>query len=351
MFSSFPREINRKLVMNKVQALAMINELNGKQNVYTSVFAFEKTRDVTYDNKTILKADYESAIIDKIFFDFDSNGCFENVKKMHSFLMEHDIMHCIYFSGRGFHLYIMTEEQSDFKFKKDCYWNAGKFFAEMSGLTIGKGEQFDLDSSTIGDLARITRYPNTYNVKRQRFCIPLKNDDILDYEYIKKEALTQRDFFIHLFGTKKIQLDYFDHPKLQHYENGEMIEITIPNLLPDDIPVEYGDEKFYPCVKKMIVERSGFQGWFYGVLWLRDKMGCTEQEAHAIMKKYLSRFKRTDGFNNDYQHIVHSDMTIKTVYSDKQNKYNFPRCESLWQQGWCPGKCPNFNRIYFSRMK
>ena len=355
IFNTFPREVNRKIVKNSEEMNKAINTLNTYQHIYTSIFSFEKIRTIESNNKMIEKVDYESAIIDKVFFDFDGENCLEIVKKMRKKLIEMDIKHTIFFSGNGFHLYIFCEINNNLKYKKDALFNAGKYFVEISDLTMGRSNRteninFDVDASVIGDLARLTRFPNTYNLKWDRWCIPMFDVDLnKSLKEIKEEAKHQRTNVIYVEGEKLINLSQFDYPKDKVMKDGELINVEIPYSLPDNIPDEWGEEKLWACVKKMIVDRSGYQGWFYGVIWLRDKMGLNQKEAEAVMKKYLSKYKRSDGYKDDFDHIQKHDITIKTIYNDIERKYLYPHCETLWQLKWCPGKCPFYNKIYFNR--
>ena len=50
--------------------------------------------------------DYDTAIVDKIFFDLDSKNSFNSIKKFHEFLMKENLKHCMTMSGGGFHCYV-----------------------------------------------------------------------------------------------------------------------------------------------------------------------------------------------------------------------------------------------------
>ena len=351
MFNQFPREIalpKRYIIHSWKEMEEIINKNNGKVSIYTTIYSFENIVSKHKYGRTFDLAEYRTAIIDKLFFDLDKEDCWQKTLKFHNYLKKQDIMHCINFSGKGFHIYIFTKEvKNDLKYKKDAYFNIQKFFADHNGLTIGESEKADLDTAVIGDLARITRIPNTFNMRRKRYCIPITEDDLLlGYENIKEKAKEQQYPKHRIFGRKKVDLKYFDSPKFGS-DSDDAPKVKIP---PIKVDVDFGEEKLYPCVKKMLVQRSGFRAWFNSALWLREK-GYTEQEADEIFKKYLGKWKRSDGWTTDYHHSREHDKTILTVFSDKQQNYKFPRCESMFVDGFCKGKCKHYNDLYWNRVK
>jgi len=265
------------------------------------------------------------------------------MKQMHDWLTKKDLMHCVVFSGGGFHVYVFVTDSQNMNNKKDALFNAQKFIADQIGLSIGLPDQADIDTGVVGDIARYTRVPNTYNPKHGRFCIPLNKDNLkLSFDEIKELAKKQNfvdDIFI---GSLKLTMIPFDRPRFN-----ENMKIDMPAIV--DEAMYNSEERFYPCVKKMIMEKSGFKAWFYSICWLRDK-GYTREEAIEIMKKYLIKFKRTDGYSDDFDHMMRHDNTINCVY-DNSDRYEFPRCESLWLEGYCPGRCSHFNDIYWKRAK
>ena len=350
MFSDFPREMafpERKgpyrMVYNQQQFNEVVNKLNGKKNLYTTVYAFSRLKQNEYSQ---MIPDYSSAIIDKVFFDFDNEKALSNVKKLHYYLLEKSIMHTIIFSGGGFHLYIFCDTIT-LMFPYDTVENVQRHYAKEIQLTIGEASTHDLDEAIIGDLARVTRIPLTYNVKRKRWCLPITHKDLgEDFEYFKKlaENMPLSNCSIKTYGKIKLNLKEFD---FQSSKKLNVIEEEIPLLGKME---NLSEEGFYPCVENMIVKRSGCHPWYWGTIFLHEK-GYTKQEADMIMKKYLSKFKRTDGFANDYEHYKKSDRHLDTVYNDKTGKHYFPSAAHLFKKGICPGRCPHYkkhNCLYFN---
>jgi len=99
--NNFPREVGspRKTVYSKKELLDYINLYNGRKNaIYSSIYYFDT---VTITNRP----DYETAVIDCLYFDFDDKDCdaYNEVKKLHLFCKDKNIKHKINMSGRGYH--------------------------------------------------------------------------------------------------------------------------------------------------------------------------------------------------------------------------------------------------------
>src|SRR3990167_75824 len=308
MFLSFPREMAfpersgpYRIVYNVEQMIECINKLNGRKNIYTSVFSFKKLKTNQYGQ---IIPDYNSVIIDKLPFDMDNEKSLINVKKMHEILISEDIAHTFLMSGKGVHSYIFTNE-GDLEYPKQALKNAQIFFANKVGLSIG--------DPIIGDIARVMGMPYTYNIKHKRWRIPLTEKD-LDCSLDEIREMASRNdchnlkYPIKIFGRKLIDMKLFDYlPPIDQNDD----EIAIPAL---EHMKHISKEKFWPCVENMIVKQSGCHPWYWATIWLRD-MGYSKKEADKIMEFYLSQFKRTDGYINDYQHYKFSDRHLDKVDS------------------------------------
>src|SRR3990167_10955340 len=111
MFDIFPREIatpKRRIVFNWKEMKDVIDKYNGKMSLYTTVYSFDKIDKKDKYGKIFYLGVPSTAVIDKLFFDFDKSDCYEKMLKFHLYLKKLDIMHCINFSGKGFHVYIFT---------------------------------------------------------------------------------------------------------------------------------------------------------------------------------------------------------------------------------------------------
>jgi len=355
MYSKFPREMSfperagpYRVVYNESQFNEAIHKLNGKKNIFTSVYSFSSLKQNNYQQ---LVPDYGSAIIDRLFFDFDSEQSLDNIKKLHAYLLKNKIMHTMIFSGGGFHLYIFCNDNSPI-FPYDCVENAQRFFCNEVALSIGDPQTHDIDEAVIGDLARVSRIPYTYNLKRKKWCIPITHQQLLeakDIDYFKELAgkKLKENVPPKLYGENKLDIKTFDYEAPRKMV---IAEESIP-LLGN---VEHiSDEHFWPCIENMIVKRSGCYAWYWATIFFREK-GYTKKETEMIMEKYLSKFKRTDGDGNDFLHYKNNDRHLDNVYSDKTGKHWWPSATHLFKKGLCPGKCQFYkegNCLYFNGNK
>ena len=328
-------------VYNQQQFISEVNKLNGNSNVYTTVYAFEKLKENEYGN---IIPDFQTAIIDKVFFDFDGFTSFENVNKLHKYLVEKNIRHTMFFTGNGFHLYVFTNSQQP-KFKKDSMLNYCHSIASELKMTIGPNTDMDIDSHPAGDVSRITRVPYTKNVKKHtmRWCIPISHTDLrTSFDAIAN--LAAQDNCVRLkcrprmYGKELLDLSEFDYER----DNGNSVEdIEIPE---SDVGLEcFGEEHLWPCVSNMLTKRSGNKAWFWAIIWLKH-WGYSKNDVQGILKKYLSKWKRTDGTHNDFFHAVNSDKLLDCVFNG--DKHWFPRCETIFRAGYCKKKCEWYDKIY-----
>ena len=95
------REAGRIVVKNEKEYRNFIKMYNGKMNLFTSVY--------DYKHFTANRGLEYSIILDRIFLDFDAHGdeesmplLYQDVLRMHQWLLERDYKHNISFSGRGF---------------------------------------------------------------------------------------------------------------------------------------------------------------------------------------------------------------------------------------------------------
>ena len=344
LFNSYPREMGfpertgaYRCIENFKEFAKAIDAFNGRKNVYATIYSFKKIN----NGKFYKYPDYDTAIVDKVFFDLDSKNSVENIQTIHKILLAEDIKHTLIFSGGGFHCYVSTTI-CELNNKKDTVENMQRHIAKLCNLNIGEPELSDLDEHIIGDIARISRIPNTYNLKRKCFCIPIKEEDFEKFKVLpdfKAFAQVQRPMKFKWYGKKKLESDKFDFISK---EKQNIYNIEIPDGKIDI--ADFGEERMWNCIKKMLVDRSNHKLWYWGVIWLRE-MGFNKEEAKDICKKYMSKYKRTDIGRNDYEHALLHDGLFEMVYRKRVDSF-FPTCEKLFSAGLCDGKCSHYNKLY-----
>jgi len=321
MFFEFPREMGfpiREMVYNKEDLYRRILENNGRKNTYISVYSFRRTS----NNGTREIPDYNTAIIDKIFFDFDSEDCFIDTLKLHYACVKQDLMHTIIFSGKGFHMYVFVDT-SVLSNPKQALMQAQKMFIKKLKLVV--------DEHVVGDIARITRVPNTFNVRRNRYCIPLMEEDLWKlYPEILDMAKTPRNFFLQLIGRKKFDLTKYDFEtpqvEFQTLENGVLEYNGNINLEALHIP---------NCIKRMLqMKDPAYRDRSKVLMFLMEK-GLSDSEIIKFVGVFWSKecIKHVFGFSNGGERQLH--------YLRKKN-YMFPKCEHLIEHGNCTGRCEQY---------
>ena len=301
---------------------------NNRTNVYTTVYDFE------HFTETMPVED--SVIIDRIFLDFDAHEdnldmAWRDVKVVMEMVIENDYLHTLFFSGRGFHLFLFGKTTKNMR-------NVQTFFREVKqllDLKVGKKNSLD---ERVGQKTRLRRVPNTVNMSSSdgkgnaRYCIPLTIDDLrLDIEEILTMALK---------------------PRLLPFKKSGKNEVVFPEAPPIEtmkgsvsVPSTVGSLPMLPCLyNAVMVENPTHLARAYLVSWYRDLLsGYTDlvnqedkAQVHKLVVEELERvFADSDSVWLDWdksETIKHSKFTV-------YNNYNTPHCDKLISDGFCVGKC------------
>jgi hypothetical protein len=372
----------RKTVETKEEFFTLVKANNGKNNLYTTVYYFLEKKEY--------RPNYDSAVIDKLFFDFDPKIVFTSDKVeirpdngYHDFITVFDYcikndLRCIAISsGSGYHLYVECEFNEEVKDKKALIYNAqtdfirkvnsslkeenwgvvnidnGKVVSKFHLKEVAKlkaknlGERYvaadltvKIDHRTLGKPDQLARIPYTYNLKRNRYCIPLFENTVkLGDETIKKLSADKSSVKemmkrkIQIFGNKKWNINRyntgkhkFDEKELLPYKIGG----EIPNTVIGEVPL---------CIKSLLKQDS--LGWDLRrveIIWLRDN-GYLLDEVNNILKNQLTK-KRRHGhrMSTDYEHCTSIHDGNQPLSLFKREDMLFPTWESLKQMGLCPFK-------------
>jgi hypothetical protein len=180
----FEGGLPRHIYNTETEFLKFVNAGNGiKKAIYRSVYNFRQT--INKNNKEV--PNYETAIIDKVMFDFDDRECnncaWIECNKLHQELNKEKIRHKINMSGRGYHLFILTNS-CDLCHPKSALYNCQKFYINKLKLLC--------DEKIVGNIAQLCRVVGTYNTKARRFCISVAECDFeKGDDYCKNLGITQ----------------------------------------------------------------------------------------------------------------------------------------------------------------
>jgi hypothetical protein len=339
MYGKFPRQIgipNRYPINDINDFVSFVDKWQGKVRIFSSIYNYTANEDI----------DNENLEISKLFFDFDSENCYDNVILFHCYLMEKNLKHIMLFSGAGFHVYVFTKNYESLKNKKDALFNAQHFLAKELNFKVGDSEQADIDEHIIGDVARIATLLGTWNTKRRRWCICVTEGMLSKgYQFINEYAKKQRLSY-NFYGKELIDMSQFDTNKPQHIEAfhaDPKIKLTIDK---DEFL-----KQLPPCIANMLLMKHlGFKRRGYVILYFRD-MGYLMNETISILEKYLqpSEFIHctTKRIAPGYKEV--GEEQVQYFYKTYiRNKINFPGCWKLKKYSECPkeGECEEGKKIY-----
>lgn len=318
-FSTYPRQMGypsrNGIVYTSKELLTAVNRFNGRTTVFTSLYSYDKVSEG--------KPDYESAQITHLYFDLDHNDCHLNAQKLHTYLINHDLCHTMCFSGRGFHFFVQCEYPNYLKNKKDAIYNAVIHISEECHFSVGINETDDVDAHTIGNIAQLVRVPNTYNIKRKRFCIPISSQQLqLPLETIYSLASHQQPRMF-IYGCKAICLDEFDREPVARYkvdsiESTESVGIQLLNI--DSLP---------PCIKALATKRLIKHRQRYILISYLRELGLPLDDCISFLKSYLD--------SRTYSHCVFEEAQVKYIYS--RADLNSLTCEYIKGHNLCIVGC------------
>lgn len=352
-FMTAPRQLafpERVCCYSTQQLIERFNRYNGiKRKLYYSIYRTNNQgmfHDILDENSP---DGYEWRInIDTIPFDIDSDKgqhALETLRRVAKYCEEKNYKAFFCFSTGGFWAFIKTTEVS-LNHPKLALGEAQRHLAQEMNLTIGQGDEYDLDSAIIGDTARITRAINSKDVGRGRFCIVLKRDEVLKMDYDEIcELARQPRFEYYFYGEECFDLKPFDKAGTAFVNGGDSNTVTDDRMFAEyeQVAIEGVSEnvdEFLPCVRSWLVvpHKDVFNARYYFAVYMAQT-GRPPAVTDALAKEYFSKTKRTDSFVTNYNHF-NKCKTIKKAYMP--DKF-FPNCSTLAEKGLCPGRCAMFS--------
>lgn len=317
ILDKFPCRIGipeQKVCDTKEEALERINRHNGITDVYATLF---------------------NGTIDKCVWDFDIEPndptkykklryALEDFRYLKEYVEDHGWEYMCVFSGNGLHFYLRTVD-AKLKNPRAALRTVQESFQNELGLKT--------DEAIFGDKERIFRVPNTWHPGAERYCIPLKPDEIyLGPEEIYELAQEQRFDVNAVAEGEPYDIVQHDEVKSSYspFETGEQMP---GNFNPAEIEPEGTIFPIYPCIANLLKNRKsiekkghglGFRRRFLVILHLKET-GHTYQETVQILKKYLS--------SEEFYHCIRGEKQVQQIY--KRDDMVFPDCESLMTEIPC----------------
>ena len=188
-FKDFGIPSRIKKVSSEEELIKLVNIYNGIVPCYSSLYWYEVVSIDEFNNEI------RKSYIDKIFFDIDED--LESAKKLVKYLLDKDLKFQLYHSGRGWHFYIECTDG-----------NASNL--RIAQLSILHESKANADMHCVGDLARISRIPNTWNHKSNSYCIPIKIEE-LGIEEDSVQRIGQK----FIYGNKILNLSSYTEDKFE----------------------------------------------------------------------------------------------------------------------------------------
>jgi hypothetical protein len=305
------------------EAVELVNRLNGVKDIYRSVY--------NYDNEIAP----ENTMIDKVFLDFDpeddDRDIIKDIRKVQLELDKRDLVYSIFFSGRGYHIYVYTEPiiAEELNSPADAIRN---FVYDLIQSAEGSGGPIKYDTKVVGDLMRVSRLPGTLNIKTNRYCIPLTESEVRAKSTVDISQIAQKQRKkITKNGTKLLDLSKYDSTVKKHNLRGVNFGFD-----DDDIEFDVNVERLPLCVQELLkCGDPGYNERYLIIVAMRDlayPLGSTM----ATLEKYLSREK--------FNHCVYEEQQPQYLYS--RPDLIFPTCHTIKQRGSCISGCSGQNIYY-----
>ena len=341
----FPREVwagspvenaiqpKRVVVNDERYFRQFVLDHNGKMNVYTSVYDYDE-----FSNNRGLE---HTVNIDRIFLDIDAHSgeleqAYDDLKKLHKWLLAEDYIHNLAFSGRGFYIFVHGLRTFDLRRVKAFY--------NICHDVINKSKTLD---SRVINTARLRRVQNTYHMGAKKFSINLFSEDLDNsLEYILNLAKRPRHMPKKYYGSQKV--DWPDVKKM------EVAEIEIKSVeSPATLPI-------LPCLKAAVMTHNPLhQVRHYLVQWynemltdmviFEENLDCRQDEVGgealndivSIICKEIDEIASNEDVWIDYN----APKTRKAVDYVVKKRYLAPPCQTLINNGYCVGKCWRYPKV------
>jgi hypothetical protein len=307
--------IPARVIVDEEKFNQLVTKYNGVRNIYETVYKYKELKEKVIN--------YDSAIIDKVFFDFDGEGAYDETVKLHKFLKQKKLKHEIRFSGGGFHILMYLKNYEKLTNSKVALNNLHNHF-----LNIG----FKFDKQIVGDIARMIRVPNTFNVKRGKYCIYINREDLKNGLEKIKEKAKEQSFKRYFYGNELMDIQPFDNG-LKH--KTEILEV------PEEMQIKIDKDELLkelpPCIANMLVDgEMKYRERFYVISFLINK-GHSKSEVYKILQMYLKKER--------FEHIMKDEKHIEYLFS---KNIMFPSCKQIKHEGLCPIKdiCKQIRGLY-----
>ena len=379
--SPFNGQFPRELAFLREAGMKRISVFDGEQlqsklkqylrfnNTYYSVYGFQGTNENGY------RCDYNTAIIDRLFFDFDESdqvtitdenddekitiivetNPWAGAYRLHLWCMKHKLSHCIVFSGRGYHVYIFTVKQL-LEYPRDTVLKASVEICTKAGYNTKLGQiPLNADIRAMGRPDQLARVIGSFNYKAvargdsKGYVIPITAELMAKgHDEVVKHADKQRGTHMIVYGEKLLNLDIWDDGTYVTKErfylwNKNTEERTDFNKIgePLSATLEIADayHLFPPCIQTVIVSMQKRKIPYDTILqistFLRDAGWTIEEQLTFWYQNYLENknLTFTDFVKQETPWFEH---TYGIKRGSRRGGYHAFTCETSRQRASCP---------------
>ena len=344
---------SRKVVLSMDGLQNYIKRTNGKQNLTTTVYGFRQLKPKGN------RCEYNTAIVPHFVVDLDKgraaqmldiedsetgHRCTKDTLILASYLRDRNIRHAVWFSGGGFHIWVMLDkthelppnELSNLLFSGRVLIN--KWINDMDLITIDPVVSFRPD--------RHIRIPNTYNYKRKLWSIPLSIEELeMGWDYIINEARHAKGG-MKVSGQEGIEIEIVEGDT--NYLNG--MSGIFQKFDAEDISVNAGNVSgipVLPCLEAACCTKGDnppHQSRAYLMMYLMDYFREFARPPSNSKVSSLDVVRKTHQFIADLEWADYSPkITNEMLVHGASRNYLTPSCPKIYQEGLCIGKCPFFD--------
>ena len=348
----FPREVMelstekgkgfRKLVRSNQDLEKYWAGKNGVSNAFMTVYGYRGLQQPY--NKRV---DLMTPIVRHFVMDFDPKNfrqrdrpdvetevALKQTLKLHYFLIKKEVSHAVWYSGGGFHVWVMLDKEymPSGPNKLSAIKEAGM---QTVNDWIVELDLFCSDPAVPFDTSGMIRIPNSYNAKRGFWSVPLTSTDLeRGMEHIMDKASESKQGMVS-YGSKGVTLNVKKPSERSQIFNAKAAPVDLPTVNMDGIII-------LPCLNAAACQ-----------------MGSNpSHDARVQLVKYLS--KRLRNFI-DVERIPkettdkHTETIVDYIrslqwadFDEGVTRYQvgtivrteYPQtCSMLWKKGMCLGKC------------
>jgi len=350
----FPREVlvlssiegimgYRLLVKNEKELESYWRGRNGSGNVFFTTYGYRGTQAPKHH-----RVNYDTPMIHHFVMDFDCKD-FRNkgvevpfeipqqqVKDLHQYFIEEDIKHYVWFSGGGFHVWIMldrTHTPSSGSAVSRIKHAGRKMVNEWHKM-------FNLrcnDPGVYFDTARMIRIPNSYNAKRGCWMMPLTTTQIMENTYedfMEQSQDPHRGFIQH--GNTSIKLNVKDNVEVSF---GEIETVDVATTSLSDIHI-------LPCIAHSAMGEGNppHRARVFFASYLADRLRNFRPHytvSDKSKREHIQQISQICGQQGwvDYDPIRTEGQVASIVTAG----YSHPTCSTLYMEGFCLGKCKYYD--------